>query len=373
MDYAFAPPEINSARMYAGPGSGSFLAAAGSWDALSAELATTAEGYESVLSNLTSFQWRGVASEAMAAAAAHYMGWLQTAAEQTKQTAIQVRAAASAYEHAHATTVPPTAVAANRARLASLIATNVVGQNTAAIAATEAQYSDYWAQDTAAMSGYHASSAAATQLPRISSPSKSTNEAGLTAQNAAISQANALAAQSNSVSQALPKADLPTFSINDAEFGLLDVISATGTSISSPTLLEQMVTGAIGAEANLGILPKLAAPAAIAPLAALPELAGATSSMSGGAGLGNITATLTRAGSIGPMSVPATWSAPSIPKAFSPLEPAGMTTIPGTDGAVASGYPGYPGMPAGATSRGASGPPRYGTRLTVMTRPPAAG
>ena len=62
MDYAFAPPEINSARMYAGPGSGSLLAAAGSWDALSAELATTAEGYESVLSNLTSFQWRGVAA-----------------------------------------------------------------------------------------------------------------------------------------------------------------------------------------------------------------------------------------------------------------------------------------------------------------------
>ena len=128
MDYAFAPPEINSARMYAGPGSGSLLAAAGSWDALSAELATTAEGYESVLSNLTSFQWRGVASEAMAAAAAHYMGWLQTATEQTKQTAMQVRAAASAYEHAHATTVPPTAVAANRARLASLIATNVVAR-----------------------------------------------------------------------------------------------------------------------------------------------------------------------------------------------------------------------------------------------------
>lgn len=66
MDSVFLPPEINSARMYCGPGSGPLLAAAGSWDALSAELATTAESYESVVSGLD-LQWRGAASEAMAA------------------------------------------------------------------------------------------------------------------------------------------------------------------------------------------------------------------------------------------------------------------------------------------------------------------
>ncbi len=57
MDYAFLPPEINSTRMYTGPGTGALLAAAGSWDSLSAELSTTAEGYESTLSDLTSFGW----------------------------------------------------------------------------------------------------------------------------------------------------------------------------------------------------------------------------------------------------------------------------------------------------------------------------
>jgi PPE-repeat protein len=59
MDFAFLPPEINSARMYTGPGSGSLLAAAGSWDVLAAELGTTAENYESVVLGLTTLHWRG--------------------------------------------------------------------------------------------------------------------------------------------------------------------------------------------------------------------------------------------------------------------------------------------------------------------------
>jgi PPE-repeat protein len=69
MDFAFLPPEINSARMYTGPGSGSLLAAAGSWDSLAAELSTTAETYESVISSLTSLHWRGPASASMTATA----------------------------------------------------------------------------------------------------------------------------------------------------------------------------------------------------------------------------------------------------------------------------------------------------------------
>ncbi|MBZ4598195.1 hypothetical protein GBO02_16705, partial [Mycobacterium avium subsp. hominissuis] len=80
------------------------------------------------------------------------------------------------------------------------------------------------------------------------------------------------------------------------------------------------------------------------------------------------------AGTIGPMSVPATWSAPTSTH-VSPLAPAGFTTLPGTEEPMASGYPGYPGMPGGGAARsaGAGVPPRYGVRLTVMPRPPAAG
>jgi PPE-repeat protein len=38
--------------------------------------------------------------------------------------------------------------------LATLIATNVLGQNVPAIAATESQYGQLWAQDATAMYGY---------------------------------------------------------------------------------------------------------------------------------------------------------------------------------------------------------------------------
>ena len=369
MEFAFLPPEINSARMYSGPGSGSLLAAAGSWDSLSAELGITAETYESVLSALTTFQWRGPASEAMAATAAHYVGWLQTTAEQTKQTAMQARAAAAAYEQAYRMTVPPPAIAANRTQLASLIATNILGQNTAAIAATEAQYADYWAQDAAAMYGYALSSATAARFAPFSSAQQTANPAAQSVQNVSVTQAVNSAA-SNPVLQAL-SGILPSNSIIPEDFTALDGILATYSTVNATYYIEAFASGVIGAEKNLGVLPSVAAaaPAPLPPtLTAAPQLSGAAS----GAGLGNVTVRLAGARTIGPMSVPASWAAPSTSHVGA-LEPAGLTTLPGTEEAAASGYPGYPGMPAAAGSRGPAAPPRYGVRLTVMPRPPAAG
>ena len=374
MDFAFLPPEINSARMYAGPGSGSLLAAAGSWDSLAAELGITAQTYESVLSGLTSLHWRGPAADAMSAAVAPYMGWLHITAEQTRQTAMQAREAAAAYELAHAMTVPPPAVTANRAQLAALIATNILGQNTAAIAATEAQYAEYWAQDAAAMSGYAASSAAAAQLTPFSSPKQTTNASGLTAQNAAVTQANASAAASSPVSQAVAAVSQaaqavppgPLGIIGDIDFTLLNGLQVTSATLNGITRTTAIVAGVLASEKLLGIpLPNFAPPPAAA-------LSGAASSLGGGAGLGNVTAGLARAGTLGSMSVPASWSAPSS-SPVTALSGSGLPTLPGTGELAGSGYgmPGIPGMPGRRQATGVV--PRYGARLTVMPRPPAAG
>ena len=194
LDYGILPPEINSARIYTGPGSGPILAAASAWGGLAAELSSAASSYTAVISELTDGSWRGLAAESMAAASTPYVEWMSTAAAQAEQTAGQAQAAAAAYEAAYAMTVPPAVVAANRAQQAALIATNVVGQNTAAIAATEALYAEMWAQDAAAMYGYAGASAAAATVTPFSSPPQTTNPSAAASQAGAVSQATATSA-----------------------------------------------------------------------------------------------------------------------------------------------------------------------------------
>jgi PPE-repeat protein len=151
MDFSILPPEINSGRMYTGPGAGPMLAAAAAWDDLAMELSSSAASYATEVSDLTSGPWQGPSSASMAAAAAPYVQWMSITAAQAEETGNQARAAAAAYEAAFAATVPPPVIAANRALLMMLIATNILGQNTPAIAATEAHYMEMWAQDAAAI------------------------------------------------------------------------------------------------------------------------------------------------------------------------------------------------------------------------------
>ncbi|MGF2944221.1 PPE family protein, partial [Mycobacterium sp. Lab-001] len=174
-EFGAIPPEINSGRMYMGPGSAPMMAAASAWDGLAAELGAAATGYGSVTTELTGGPWVGPASASMMSAAAPYVMWLSAAAARAEETANQARAAAGAYETAFAMTVPPPVIAANRSLLLTLIATNFFGQNTPAIAATEAQYLEMWAQDAAAMYGYLASSLTASQLVPFDSPPQTSN------------------------------------------------------------------------------------------------------------------------------------------------------------------------------------------------------
>ena len=194
MHFAVLPPEVNSGRMYAGPGAGSMLAAATAWDELANELHTTAANIESVVSEITAEPWQGPSSASMATAAAPQLEWLNTTAAQANQASVQAKAAAAAYESAFAMTVPPAVVASNRAELTSLTATNLVGQNAAAIAANEVAYSEMWAQDVTAMYSYAGESKAAAQVSPFTPPQQTTNQEGLGAQAAATSQAAGAAA-----------------------------------------------------------------------------------------------------------------------------------------------------------------------------------
>ena len=129
MSFMMFPPEINSALMYAGAGSGPLMAAASAWDELAADLETTANSYQAMIQQLTGGPWLGPSSVQMASATAPYIAWLQGSSIQAAQTSAQARLAAAAYEGAFDATVPPSVIAANRALLAALVATNFLGQN----------------------------------------------------------------------------------------------------------------------------------------------------------------------------------------------------------------------------------------------------
>ncbi|MEB3023723.1 PPE family protein [[Mycobacterium] crassicus] len=189
MDFGALPPEVNSGRMYAGPGSGPLLAAATAWARLATETGSAAKAYQSVLTGLTDEGWLGPTSEAMAAAVTPYVAWLNSTAGLAEQTAAHVTAVAAAFDEAYAAVAPPPVIAANRSAQATLVATNLLGQNSAQIAALDAGYAQLWVQDAVAMYGYAARSAAATALTPFTEPPATTNPSGTAGQAAVVAQA----------------------------------------------------------------------------------------------------------------------------------------------------------------------------------------
>lgn len=376
LDFAALPPEINSARMYTGPGSGPMLATASAWHGLAAELRATALSYHAVLSTLTDEEWLGPASASMAAAAMPQVAWLSATAAQAEQTAAQAEAAAAAYEAAFAATVPPPLIMANRTQLAALVATNILGQNTPAIAATEAQYFQMWAQDAAAMYNYAGSSAAAAELSPFVSPQEATNPSGLAAQAVSVAQASGAAGQQSVLSQlisAVPSAlqglsgtSGPAGQGFWSEWGpnanVWNTIASTGLLVPGSTFgpFLDMLGGGAGAAAD-------ATDGAVAAAGnAISESVGSTRGLAGvvSAGAGN-------AGVAGRLSVPPAWTAAT--PLTSPLHSAlGGTPMVAPPPAGAPGMPGFPlgnvaGQPYGRAV------PQYGFRPTVVARPPAAG
>ena len=183
MQFTTVPPEITSALIHSGPGAESLVAAAAAWQQLGTTLEDSAASYNAALTSLDS-TWHGPSSALMLQAVEPYVTWLRATAQQTQQVAASAQTAAAAYNSVSASVVPTAQVLANRTRLAQLLATNIFGRNLPAIAQTEAEYQAMWANNSAAMSRYQATSAQASTLPQFSSPTSSTNPNGLSTQAA---------------------------------------------------------------------------------------------------------------------------------------------------------------------------------------------
>ena len=150
-------------------------------------------------------------------------------------------------------------IAANRTLLMSLIATNILGQNTPAIAATEADYGEMWAQDAGAMYEYAAASAAASALPPFTSPPPTTNPAGVAGPVAAVAHASATPAGTGSqLLSAVPNASqglalpLPAATESLPSFlQLLSLLSPVNLAVASASTAITS-TGTAGSYAGLG-------------------------------------------------------------------------------------------------------------------------
>ena len=410
VDFGALPPEINSARMYAGAGSSSLQAAASAWNGLAAELSSAASGYDTVISQLASDEWMGPASASMASAAQPYVSWMSTTAAQAEQAATHARAAAAAFEQAFQAVVPPPLIAANRAETAAYTQANVFGQYTPTIAQLEAQYSEMWAQDAAAMYGYAGQSATAANVTPFPAPAATTNPAGQALQNAAVTQAAGTATGTSSQSLLSQLQSQLTNSLQS-----LTKPAATTTTYPGLTELWYLISGQTTLPTNLGAvlsgyspfssvyyntegLPYFsvgmanfgvqiakstgmlggAGPAASALGGeALKGAAAAGKGLGAGLGVGAhtsaaVSADLGNAGSIGRLAVPASWAgaAPAAaPHVAVPVSSISAAPETGAGGNLLGGMP----MAGAGTGRLGGAAPRYGFKPTVMSRPPFAG
>ena len=414
MDFGALPPEVNYGLMYTGPGSGPLMAAAAAWDGVAAELGTATSGYSSVISELPGAPWIGPSSSAMVSAVTPYVSWLSALGGQAEETASRATAAAAAYETAFAMTVPPPVIAANRVLLANLIATNFLGQNTPAIAVTEAQYMEMWAQDAAAMYTYAASSAAASVLspfetpPNTTTPDAETNQAQAVTQAAEQPASNAAQTVSNTTSQAVSSSSTTanttasTTSTSTTSTGPLTWLwntiedffkyglptptnNWTGglTASNFYTPLLKNLTGlpyfgvgqgafgySIQQQLTFGLGTTAGGSGAWYPT---PQFAGLFLGASHGGGAA-ATAHLSAATKIGGLSVPSNWGITPAEAAIE--EPALKATTVNYLAAEAPANNGIlQGMPmTGGARRGATGfTHKYGFKHSVLTRPPSAG
>lgn len=394
VDYGLLPPEINSAKIYAGPGPGSLIEAATAWAGLAAELQDSVAGHRSVITALTSGPWTGPAATSLLSSVSPFITWLDISAEEAAQAASQASAAASAYEAAFAASVPPPLIAANRALLAEAIQTNIFGQNSAAISSLEAQYGEFWAQDSQAMYTYAGSAAAATQLSPLPAAPQVVDLGGMADQAIAVFKAQNQQLQSSIISaftQINPRfSDVLKTLSNPLSGTAIDAYLVANTPLDdvvslyskylSPYInsLAAMIQSSqsFGQVSNgLVAIANFAKPAAGAAKAAegAASAAGAAAQAAGSAAagvaakVGSVTAGLGNAVPVGALSAPANW----VPWQAT-TNPGVASLVSATEGA--NSFPMAP--PFGQFFNGGGygkNVPTYGFKPLVMAKPPAAG
>lgn len=164
------PAEYISNIIYEGPGADSLSAAAEQLRLMYNSANMTAKSLTDRLGELQE-NWKGSSSDLLADAAGRYLDWLTKHSRQILETAYVIDFLAYVYEETRHKVVPPATIANNREEVHRLIASNVAGVNTPAIADLEAQYEQYRAENIQAMDRYLSwTRFALSKLPRWREP-----------------------------------------------------------------------------------------------------------------------------------------------------------------------------------------------------------
>lgn len=323
----YAPPEVTSAAIYAGPGATSLTQAALAWQQLGAELHTAGQAVTAVA---TGIPWSGAAAVSMRATVSSYTALLTALADSAAVTGHAASAAAAAFTQVHAAVASPTHIAANRQLCATLIGLNALGQFSTAIALLESAYEQLWAQDIAAMHAYAASSAAATGQLQVPATGQQVGSGTATDPSVWLDETF------QSVLSSGPY-ELPT-----SVLALMTGLWAASSVAAVPDVLNRV--------RNIIEAPPVAAP--------VPNVRTAVS-VRVGAG-----------GRIGALTVPPNWAQPAAMGTAATSSFSGFTQKNEVPGALPLPLPNISDR---SREQHASAQPRYGDQPTVMPKHPAGG
>jgi PPE-repeat protein len=155
-DAGAVDPATNHVLMRSGDLGASLLDAAAGHETIADMLLAEMAAMGLNVNSTAAVSWQGPGGQMMTMSAAEFILLCETASVWARVSMLQASEVAMAHSTALESMIPAEVVVTNRTTQSALVATNVFGIHSPAIAALEAQYQEFWVQNATARTGYGA-------------------------------------------------------------------------------------------------------------------------------------------------------------------------------------------------------------------------